>query len=59
VEDGGFGGRRLFVRTAASNAAARRTAEKAGFRHVGTERAAFQVATHVDDKVTYDLLITD
>jgi RimJ/RimL family protein N-acetyltransferase len=57
--DGGFGGRRLFIRTAASNAAARRTAEKAGFRHVGTERAAFEIATHVDDKVTYDLLITD
>jgi RimJ/RimL family protein N-acetyltransferase len=57
--DGGFGGRRLFIRTAATNTAARRTAEKAGFRHVGTERAAFQVATHVDDKVTYDLLVTD
>ena len=57
--DGGFGGRRLFIRTAATNTAARRTAEKAGFRHVGTERAAFQLATHVDDKVTYDLLITD
>jgi hypothetical protein len=24
-----------------------------------TERAAFQVATHVDDKVTYDLRMTD
>jgi len=59
ADDGGFGGRRLFIRTAATNAAARRTAEKAGFRHVGTERAAFQIATRVDDKVTYDLLITD
>jgi RimJ/RimL family protein N-acetyltransferase len=57
--DDGFGGRRIFIRTAASNTAARRTAEKAGFQHVGTERAAFQLATHVDDKVTYDLLITD
>jgi RimJ/RimL family protein N-acetyltransferase len=56
---GGFGGRRLFIRTAATNAAARRTAEKAGFQHVGTERAAFHISTHVDDKVTYDLLATD
>ncbi|WP_350273883.1 GNAT family N-acetyltransferase [Kribbella sp. HUAS MG21] len=56
---GGFGGRRLYIRTAASNTAARRTAEKAGFRHVGTDRAAFRLATHVDDKVTYDLLVTD
>jgi RimJ/RimL family protein N-acetyltransferase len=56
---GGFGGRRLFIRTASTNAPARRTAEKAGFRHVGTERAAFKISTHVDDEVTYDLLITD
>ncbi|NIK57230.1 GNAT family N-acetyltransferase [Kribbella shirazensis] len=55
----GFGGRRLFIRTAASNTSARRTAEKAGFRHVGTERAGFPLATHVDDKVIYDLLVTD
>jgi RimJ/RimL family protein N-acetyltransferase len=54
-----FGGRRLFIRTAASNTAARRTAEKAGFQHTATDRAAFHVSTHVDDKVTYDLLSTD
>lgn len=56
---GGFGGRRLFIRTAGTNTSARRTAEKAGFRHVGTERAAFHISTHLDDKVTYDLLATD
>lgn len=55
----GFDGRRLFIRTAGTNTSARRTAEKAGFRHVGTERAAFHISTHLDDKVTYDLLATD
>ena len=58
-QSGGFGGRRIFIRTAATNTPARRTAEKAGFRHVGTARAAFHISTHVDDEVTYDLLITD
>ena len=57
--DGGFGGRRLFIRTAASNTAARRTAEKAGFQLTGTEREAFPLSTHLDGKVTYDLLATD
>ncbi|MEU4194705.1 GNAT family N-acetyltransferase [Kribbella sp. NPDC026611] len=54
-----FGGRRLFIRTAASNTAARRTAEKAGFRHVGTERGAFQLSTRFDDEVIYELLVSD
>jgi RimJ/RimL family protein N-acetyltransferase len=56
---GGFGGRRLFIRTAATNTAARRTAEKAGFQLAGIEREAFRLSTHLDGKVTYDLLPTD
>ncbi len=56
-EDGGFGSRRLVIRTAATNRAARRTAESAGFRHVDTEREAFALQTGVkDDRVTYELL---
>jgi len=58
-EGGGFGGRRLFIRTAESNTAARRTAEKAGFQLAGIEREAFRLSTHLDGKVTYDLLSTD
>ncbi|MFC0629125.1 GNAT family N-acetyltransferase [Kribbella deserti] len=55
--EGGFGGKRLFIGTAASNQAARRVAEAAGFEHVGTERAAFPLGDGtVDDKVVYDLL---
>lgn len=54
--DGGFGGRRLVIRTAATNRAARRTAESAGFHHVGTEPGAFALQTGgPDDRVTYDL----
>ena len=58
-EGNGFGGRRLFIRTAESNTAARRTAEKAGFQLAGIEREAFRLSTHLDGKVTYDLLSTD
>jgi RimJ/RimL family protein N-acetyltransferase len=59
-EDGGLGGRKLLIRTAATNTAARRVAEKAGFQHVGTERNAFPLGNRtVDDRVTYDLLATD
>ena len=29
-------------------------AEKSGFHHAGTEREAFRLATHLDDKVTYE-----
>ncbi|GAA1602149.1 hypothetical protein GCM10009789_65390 [Kribbella sancticallisti] len=55
-----FGGRRLIIRTAASNAAARRVAESAGFTHVGSERQAFPLGTgQPDDRVTYDLLAAD
>ncbi|MEU4394952.1 GNAT family N-acetyltransferase [Kribbella sp. NPDC023855] len=53
----GFGSRRLVIRTAATNLAARRTAEAAGFRHVDTEREAFALQTGgPDDRVTYELL---
>jgi RimJ/RimL family protein N-acetyltransferase len=58
-DQGGLGGRKLLIHTAATNKAARRAAENAGFRHVGTEREAFRISTHLDDKVTYDLLATD
>ncbi|TCO45404.1 RimJ/RimL family protein N-acetyltransferase [Kribbella antiqua] len=55
----GYGGHRLLIRTAATNQAARRVAESAGFQHAGTEREAFPLATHLDARVTYDLLPTD
>jgi RimJ/RimL family protein N-acetyltransferase len=54
-----FDGRRIVIRTAATNRAARRTAETAGFRLVGTETAAFPIATHVDDRAVYELLPSD
>jgi RimJ/RimL family protein N-acetyltransferase len=57
--DGGFGGTSLVIRTAATNKAARKVAESAGFRHAGTEREAFRLSTHTDDRVTYDLLASD
>ncbi|MGW6280678.1 GNAT family N-acetyltransferase [Kribbella sp. NPDC055071] len=57
--EGGFGGRRLFIRTAATNTAARRTAEKAGFQLAGIERDAFPLSTQLDGKATYDLLSSD
>jgi RimJ/RimL family protein N-acetyltransferase len=56
---GPFGGRRLVIRTAESNAAARRTAENAGFQLAGIERQAFQLSTHLDGQATYDLLASD
>jgi RimJ/RimL family protein N-acetyltransferase len=59
AQNGGFGGHRLVIRTAATNHAARRVAEKSGFHLAGTEREAFRLATHLDDKVTYDLLAAD
>ncbi|GAB2671723.1 GNAT family N-acetyltransferase [Kribbella swartbergensis] len=59
-KDGGLGGRRLVIRTAAGNHAARRTAEKLNFQLTGTERQAFPLGDGtVDDRVTYDLLSTD
>jgi RimJ/RimL family protein N-acetyltransferase len=48
------------IRTAATNTAARRVAERGGFAHVGTEREAFALGSRVlDDQVIYDLLGTD
>jgi len=56
----GFGGGRLVIRTAASNQAARRVAESAGFRLRGLDRAAFALGDRtVDDRAVYDLLPTD
>lgn len=55
AQAGGFGGRRLVIATAATNKAARRVAESAGFELAGTERAAFPLGDGtIDDKVVYD-----
>ncbi len=55
--DGGPGFRRLSLNTAASNAASRHAAEKAGFTHVATEPASFPSAeSGFDDSVTYHQL---
>ncbi|TDD13175.1 N-acetyltransferase [Kribbella turkmenica] len=57
---GGLDGRRLVIRTAATNHAARRVAEKLNFRHAGTEREAFPLGNGtLDARVTYDLLTAD
>ncbi|WP_433161218.1 GNAT family N-acetyltransferase [Kribbella sp. CA-247076] len=57
---GGRGGHRLVIRTAATNLAARRVAEKLHFHLAGTERAAFPLGNNTHDaRVTYDLLSTD
>ena len=58
--DGGLGGHRLVIRTAATNRAARRVAEKLDFLLTGTERRAFPLGDGTnDDRVTYDRLATD
>lgn len=55
--DGGLGLRRLYLMTAAGNTASRRLAERAGFRHVGTERSAAPTADGGwDDMTVYDRL---
>ena len=60
ADDGGFGGLRLMIRTASTNKAARRVAEAGGFRHVGTDRAAFPLGDgSIDDQVVYDRLLSD
>jgi ribosomal-protein-alanine N-acetyltransferase len=57
VADGGPGLRRLALDTAASNAASRHAAEKAGFAHVATEPAAFPTGeSGFEDSVTYHQL---
>jgi RimJ/RimL family protein N-acetyltransferase len=59
-DDGGSGGHKLAIRTAATNTPARRVAERSGFLHVGTERQIFALGSGVvDDLVTYDLLRTE
>jgi RimJ/RimL family protein N-acetyltransferase len=55
-EPEGMGLRRLYLLTAVSNAASRHVAEQAGFKHVGTERAAAPVATAYEDNAVYDRL---
>ncbi|MDQ3421842.1 MAG: GNAT family N-acetyltransferase, partial [Actinomycetota bacterium] len=56
---GGLGLRRLFLTTAAGNAASCRVAERLGFSRVGTERRAYRLADGYDDTAVYDLLGTD
>jgi RimJ/RimL family protein N-acetyltransferase len=58
-DDGGFGLRRLHIMTAASNAAARRVAESAGFTHLGTERRSLPLGDGFDDTALYDRLRDD
>jgi RimJ/RimL family protein N-acetyltransferase len=56
--DGGL--RRLYLMTAASNAASRRLAERAGFTHLGTERLGAPLGDgSFDDNCVYDRLATD
>lgn len=55
-EPEGMGLRRLYLLTAVSNAASRHVAEQAGFKHVGTERAAAPVGTAYEDNAVYDRL---
>jgi RimJ/RimL family protein N-acetyltransferase len=55
-EEGGMGGRRLFLGTAGTNKASRHAAEKAGYVHIGTHPEAFPTATGFDDEVVYHQL---
>jgi [ribosomal protein S5]-alanine N-acetyltransferase len=58
--DGGLGRRRLTIRTAASNTASRRGAERAGYTHVTTEPRSFTVGdSGFDDLTTYHRLNPD
>lgn len=57
---GGLGLRRLFLLTAADNTPSRRLAERSGFHHVGTERAAAPKAGGTwADNALYDRLMDD
>jgi ribosomal-protein-alanine N-acetyltransferase len=57
LADGGPGFRRLMLGTAASNAASRHAAEKAGFTHVATEPLSFPAGeSGFEDSVTYHQL---
>jgi RimJ/RimL family protein N-acetyltransferase len=55
-EGDGMGLRRLYLLAAVSNTASRHVAERAGFRHVGTERSAAPVGTAYEDNAVYDRL---
>jgi RimJ/RimL family protein N-acetyltransferase len=58
--DHGLGGRRLYLLTSVGNVASRRLAERAGFTHVGTERAsAGSSRGGFTDAALYDLLRDD
>ena len=58
--DGGLGARRLYLLTSDRNGASRRLAERAGFVHVGTERASAPVAGGgFEDNALYDRLRGD
>jgi RimJ/RimL family protein N-acetyltransferase len=55
-----LGCRRLFLRAAAGNAASQHVARQAGFRHVGTDRAAdVRRDGTFEDLLVFDLLATD
>jgi RimJ/RimL family protein N-acetyltransferase len=56
-EDGGYGLRRVFLKTAASNAASIEVARRNGFREAGRERAAERLLDGtVDDLLLFDRL---
>jgi RimJ/RimL family protein N-acetyltransferase len=55
-EPEGLGLRRLYLLSAVGNSASRRVAERAGFAHVGTERASAPVADGYQDNALYDRL---
>lgn len=56
VDAGGFGKRRITIETAASNAASRYAALRAGFAHVATVPQAFPMRDGFDDLVIYQRL---
>ncbi|WP_344152145.1 GNAT family N-acetyltransferase [Kribbella yunnanensis] len=49
-----YGGRQLLIKTASTNRAARRTAERAGFRLLRTEPDNYKLATGPDTLVIYE-----
>jgi len=55
--EGGLGARRLYLLTSVRNVGSRRLAERAGFEHVGTERASAPIAGGgFEDNAIYDRL---
>ena len=55
----GLGAWRLYLLTAASNAASRRVAERAGFTQVGMERDGDPVGEGFEESALYDRLRDD